>query len=340
LNDPHQSFSVSQPRVRQIDIARACGVSKGTVSLALSHSPRISQETKELVCAAAERLGYRPEPSLRKLAAYRWKATTAKAGAALALLCPNGLGQFPILEAIAGGFGYRVERVSQSDYPNCKRLAEILIARGVEGILVAPWNEKDYFDEFPWEHFSAISLFGGSSQPPLHIVRHDAFGNLLSLEDRIRRSGLKRIGVTAVVSKGRRTACDQRMFAASHFLAHEAPDMPAFVDPTEIPTGHLERVLDWVRKERIDGLITPGTFIGQSLLENGYRIPEQLAVIVMNLPAHNQFWSGFQRNDEQIIKRAISWLDRMMSQDEKGLPELPETHVVPGTWYAGASFPS
>jgi len=325
-------------RVRQIDIARACGVSKGTVSLALNRSPLISPETKKLVCSTAEKLGYRPEPGLRKLAAYRWQSGRVAAGSTLGLLSPKRDRGVPTLEKSAAAFGYRVERFSQSEYPNCRRLAEVLRARGVEGILVAPWNTADYFHEFPWEDFSAISLFGGTFQPPLHIVRHDAFGNALALEERLRRSSLRRVGVTALTGSGGRTACDQRMFAASHFLAHEAPDMPLFVDPADIPTHRLEMVVDWVKQKRLDGLITPGAFIGRRFLEIGYRIPDDLAVIVMNLPADNEFWSGFQRNDDKIIRRAVSWLDRMISQGETGLPELPETHVIPGSWHPGRSF--
>ena len=44
---------------------------RGTVSLALKHSPRIPAETRERILKLAEEMGYVPDPMLSSLAAYR-----------------------------------------------------------------------------------------------------------------------------------------------------------------------------------------------------------------------------------------------------------------------------
>ena len=49
------------------DVAREAGVHTSTVSLALRHSPRIAVGTRERVEAAAERLGYHPNPLVTAL---------------------------------------------------------------------------------------------------------------------------------------------------------------------------------------------------------------------------------------------------------------------------------
>ena len=49
------------------DIAKAAGVSKATVSLALNGSPVVKDETREKVTAAAASLGYVPNFSARRL---------------------------------------------------------------------------------------------------------------------------------------------------------------------------------------------------------------------------------------------------------------------------------
>ena len=47
-------------RVKLGDIAKACGVSNGTVSLALNDSHLVNEETKKLVKETADKMGYIP----------------------------------------------------------------------------------------------------------------------------------------------------------------------------------------------------------------------------------------------------------------------------------------
>ena len=53
------------------DIGRKTGYHYSTVSLALRDHPRIPDSTKQIIRAAAEGLGYRPDPMLSALCAYR-----------------------------------------------------------------------------------------------------------------------------------------------------------------------------------------------------------------------------------------------------------------------------
>src|SRR5690554_6695584 len=49
------------------DIAKICGVSRGTVDRALNNKPRIKPETKERILKTAKELGYRPDLLARSL---------------------------------------------------------------------------------------------------------------------------------------------------------------------------------------------------------------------------------------------------------------------------------
>ncbi len=53
------------------DIAEAAGISHTAVSLALRNHPKVSAETREKVRKLAEQMGYRPDPLLGALVAYR-----------------------------------------------------------------------------------------------------------------------------------------------------------------------------------------------------------------------------------------------------------------------------
>ena len=57
------------PTIR--DVAARAGVSKSLVSLALQNAPRVSPETRQVILAAAEELGYRRNAAARALGAHR-----------------------------------------------------------------------------------------------------------------------------------------------------------------------------------------------------------------------------------------------------------------------------
>ncbi|WP_189745077.1 LacI family DNA-binding transcriptional regulator [Streptomyces nojiriensis] len=58
---------MTPPAVTLLDVARAAGVSKSTVSDALQGSGRVAEATRDRVRAVAEELGYRPNSAARRL---------------------------------------------------------------------------------------------------------------------------------------------------------------------------------------------------------------------------------------------------------------------------------
>lgn len=59
------------PRPTIRDVAARAGVSKSLVSLALQNAPRVAPETREVILAAAEQLGYRRNAAAHALVAHR-----------------------------------------------------------------------------------------------------------------------------------------------------------------------------------------------------------------------------------------------------------------------------
>lgn len=62
---------MTAPGITINDVARAAGVSKGLVSLALNGRPGVAEETRDRILAAADDLGWTPNPSARGLTTRR-----------------------------------------------------------------------------------------------------------------------------------------------------------------------------------------------------------------------------------------------------------------------------
>lgn len=121
------------------DVARLAGVSQPTVSRVLNRSentPPISDETTARVLAAVEELGYRPNVVARSLRTQRTQTV-----ALLIADLSNGF-YHPIARAVqdvAREHDYEV-LISNSDhiYENEKHFCEIVLGRGVDGVMMVP----------------------------------------------------------------------------------------------------------------------------------------------------------------------------------------------------------
>jgi DNA-binding LacI/PurR family transcriptional regulator len=130
---------MKRPQPTMYDVAKLAGVSQPTVSRVLhptETTPRISDETKQRVLAAVEKLGYRPNAVARSLRTRRTHTI-----AMLIADISNGF-YHPMARAVqdvAREHNYEV-LISNSDhlYENERRFCEIVLGRGVDGVIMVP----------------------------------------------------------------------------------------------------------------------------------------------------------------------------------------------------------
>ena len=82
ISPPHPASHSRRVTLR--DVAREAGVSHVTVSRALRNDPTISLSRRSEIKQLSEKMGYRPDPALAALAAYRFANQTHKIQSALA----------------------------------------------------------------------------------------------------------------------------------------------------------------------------------------------------------------------------------------------------------------
>lgn len=128
------------------DIAKACGVSRGTVDRALNNKGRISSETKEKILKAAEDMGYRPDLLARSLV----KGRTMSIGVVVFDILNRYFAQMVnAIEFEAKKRGYFVNIALQEKDPDMEiQLINSLVDRRMDGIILCPVNKGSNFARF------------------------------------------------------------------------------------------------------------------------------------------------------------------------------------------------
>lgn len=138
--------------VTSIDLARICGVSRGTVDRALNNKDRIDPETKARILKVAQELGYRPNPIARSLAKGKSKSIGVVAfdirNRYFALL-------LNAIEMTAKKHGYFINITLQENNPELERLMiGELVDRKVDGLLLCPVNKGKTYGR----HLAALGV--------------------------------------------------------------------------------------------------------------------------------------------------------------------------------------
>ncbi|MGC3991355.1 MAG: LacI family DNA-binding transcriptional regulator [Chthoniobacteraceae bacterium] len=339
-------------RVTVYDIAARLGVSHTTVAMALRNHPSVSLQRREEVRRMAETMGYAPDPHLAALAAYRRGTAPARIQNAIAWINhwdqPANLRKYREYdlywrgaEAAARRFGYHLEEIPWSPGFPAKRFEQILVTRGIGGILIPPHTNSPDWGDFDWHKFSAIRFGLSVAQPNLHLVTADQLRAILMAVQKIHDYGYERIGL--VVGEDD----DQRLggnfvggFAAARQLFKLPPCRPCSrgARNTHATPEKAQRALQrWMMKNQPDAIITAIAAVPPLLKTLGWNIPNQVAVAgtSMDVPVE----AGIDQHSEAIGRIAVEMLVSQINLNECGEPAEPCRILVESRWRDGKSLP-
>lgn len=331
------------------DIAEKIGVSHVAVSLALKDSPRISLKRRAEVKAVAEEMGYRPDPMLSSLAAYRQGKRPADIKSCIAWInqwrTPDDLRGFKEYDAYWQGakasgehLGYRLEEFLWPRGKNGKGLLKILRNRDVRGILLPPHRRGIDLPDFEWSGFSLVR-FGVSVRDPqaLCVTSDQSHCARLAL-NRVVEAGYKRIGYFTTERLERNTGGHFR----EGFLNAQLENVRVRdrVSPIEVDEDapNVAKVEKWFLCQQPDALITTTSILSEFLKYLGLGCPEDVAVAGISVLDSN-FDSGVDQNSYEIGRVAMNALCGMIMRNETGIPLYGRRILVEGRWVEGQSMP-
>ncbi len=338
---------MSEIRVTQLEIARAARVHRTTVSLALADNPRIPAKTKARIKRIAEKLGYAPDPMLSALIAYRTKKRPVAFHGTLAWLANTEFGYdwklvphfrdyYEGATARARACGFQLEAFDfNTPGMQPRRMAGILRARNVTGVLLCPQPLERIQGKFAWEDFSAVTFGYTLAELGVHTVTAAHYRAMRRIMTELRRRGYQRIGFSFAQSLVERD--DYNVLAG--FLVGEghldrAPDIP----PLFGASRDAEVVGPWLKRYKPDVIVSGNHLILDLLKELKIRVPEDLGAACPLLPSADTALAGIVEDSKRIGAIAVDQVISMINRGERGIPEHPLRIHVEGGWLPGKSL--
>jgi DNA-binding LacI/PurR family transcriptional regulator len=340
--------SGSSPHITQKDIARALGLTQATVSFALRDDPRIPQKRRQEIQAAAQAMGYRPNPTAAVLAHFKRSSSVKPVHAALAWI--NGWAEPEKLRswrefnaywtgasAAAAKHGYRLEEFTCGADLSAEALQSILLARGIQGILLPPHQEPIEWGRFDWSQFSIVRFGRSLPSPATHVVTSDQVANTMRAFREVQRLGYQRIGYF-----GSPTDAPWGLFEAGYLLAQlllpPAQRLTACHQIDADPHRGQEIFTAWLEREKPDAVLTDNAAAIEMIRAAGYRVPEDIGVAAMSILDGNSN-AGIDQNSEEIGRAAAETLIGMLHTHQRGIPHCPRQILVDGYWVEGSMMP-
>lgn len=340
-----------QRRITVRDIAEDVGLHFTTVAEALRGSSRIKEATRLRVDEAAKRMGYRPDPILSALSAYRSSEVRSSFQGVLVWInafstknyfteeksfysdCYDGA-----LER-AQTLGYKLESfwIGEKGMTG-KRASDILKARNILGIVVGPIPEIKSNIDIEWESFNSLRIGYSLADTRITTVISDQFSNAQWAIMRLLQDGFIKIGFACPRQMDNRASNKFSGAYMSMMYRHfKKPPMPMFLD--EVRNGDRDAFLAWYEKHRPEVILAGARSIYYKyLIDAGIKVPETVQFVSI----HNEYLrspvAGISQNGLAVGVVAVDHLVAMIQRFKVGLETHPKTTTILGRWVDGKSY--
>jgi LacI family transcriptional regulator len=335
------------------EVARAAGVSKNTVSLALRGSPRISEETRRRIAETAEAMGYRLNPTVAHLMAQLRQNRSPGFQATLAMINAHekqdAFISHPTVPHYVDGCrkrarqsGYQLDEfwMHEPDMP-LSRWQSIFRARNIRGIVIVGLLQRNRLPErlAPlWDEFPAVVTGVRTRDPALsftcsdqHTVALQAFEKAIELG--YRRPALVLDGVIDALIEGRFTA---GFLTGQSRLTPPSQRTQPFYE-VAAARENLAVFADWLAQNQPDVIFTLYHEVKRWLEQLGMKVPRDIGLIQYEWRPDHGDWAGMDQRNDLVGEAAMDMLISMVHQNERGVPENPRATMIGCRWIDGAT---
>lgn len=320
-------------------VARAAGLSLATVSYALRSSPKIPAATRERVRTVAARIGYRPNARVAELMAHIRGGRSPNSVEIVALVWLEGRAteMSPFQRLVHAGAaerakarGCRLTAFWLHAHGSPARLAQVLRARGITGVVFGPVNAgAPVALDWPWNDFAMAVVGMAEWTQPLSRSGHHHYEAMRLALGRLHEAGARRPAAWLEAATNLRAhrawqaawlACAPPGSARRLRLA--APD-----DEADFPA--------WLTTHRPDALVLCSSGYLHLARRAGWKGDATRSVLLSWEAGHAAV--GIEQGYDTIAAHAVDLVIAQLQRNERGLPDPPRMLLFPGRWRDTAS---
>lgn len=328
------------------DVARSVRLSISAVSLALRRPDALPAATVARVRRAAGELGYSPDPALSALSAYRQRHRVRREFAVIALISnwstrDAWLEKRSAQSLLAGAtararvLGYSLQHLwARENGASPARFSRVLAARGIRGLILAPFEDPGARFDLAWEQFSVVTIERPALHPRFPHVVPNYYADMLLAWRELRARGYRRPGLVLDSTLADRVA---HQWEAAHRLEQErhrdtVAAVPTLLLPENAPSAALT---NWVRRERPDVVIARSDRAYHALTSAGVRPPRDLGYVSLNVDDDAAGVSGIRQLRDVMGAAAVDALNSLLLTSQRGPGGHSLGTHVDGVWHEG-----
>lgn len=335
----------SRPTIK--DVGARAGVHHTTVSLALRNHPSIPERTRARIRAAAEEIGYRPDPMLASLMHYR-RSMHARVERPVVMWLTNYATRHQwrktrVFEEYFNGARTRAEALGfqleefwlRENNMSAARARQIFKARGISAILLAPQPQDGIALDLDWDSVSAASFGYTLTKPLLNIVSCHHFASMRILMQNLFALGYQRPGLALSNVVDHRV---HRGWMGGYLV--EQLELPA---TRRLPPFLFDTLSDrdfarWLKRARPDVVISAITQTDQiwdAVARLKLRVPDDIGFAFTSLHDESDARAGISELPRVVGATAMDLISSMWQRNERGVPANPLRMLIEGVWRPG-----
>ena len=329
-------------------LAKRLRLSVATVSEALRDSPRVKPATRLRVQREAKAAGYQRNPLLGATFSALRRGRHQGFSGMLALVDVAGDGRTELMlfhREVARGAAARAEELGfraelfwigkRAPALSVRRLNHVLRARGINGVVLLPFDRLQDFSSFDFNGLAAVGMDHRLIKPSLHTVQPDHYLSMRRALQLLADRGYQRIGLCLEARKDERVDHKWSSGFLSYFrLAGRQLAVPPLIQGT-LTRAAFRR---WFRQHRPDVVVGHGQIIVDWLEEMRVRVPESVGFCRINVTESSTACAGLDLRPRLLGATAVEAVVAMLHRREQGIPASAQTISIDATWSEGPTI--
>lgn len=327
------------------EIAKACGCSQATVSLALRGDRTIPEPTRQRIAEVAHRMGYRSNPLVSALMSLKRQRRPVRHGTVIAYVTshrPNDpwrsrpfyVAMFEGAVERARELGCEIEEFNlRAPHMTARRLRAMFDIRGILGAIIAPLPNAERRLDLDLSGLAAVGLGLSVAQPTIERVSNDHFQSMKLAVQQCLALGYRRLGFAISQETSKRLE-DRWLagFSAALEVNQVETRLPVLMPKLQrdIP-GSLP---EWLERGRPDVVI-----LGNAEQEIQERIPVSIGLVSLGVTLPRGPLAGIYQNDRLIGQTAAERVIANLQANRFNAPEEGCLYLIAGHWVEGVSVP-